>query len=185
MVVITIDGNIGSGKSTQIDLLSSKYTVKKEPIDKWPLKEFYEDPSRWAFLLQVVILQTMRKPEGDGINITERSPYSTRDVFWKNLHESGTITDTEYHTFMEEHRIRSWFPEVVIYLRTGAEQCREHIKKREQAGDFGVTPEYLGKLEKLYDQSHASWGEHVEVVNGNQSIENVHKDIMTILTKYE
>lgn len=184
MVVVTIDGNIGSGKSTQVGLLSSKYNVKKEPIDKWPLKEFYEDPSRWAFLLQVVILQTMRKPEEPGINITERSPYSTRDVFWRNLFESGTVTEMENRTFLEEHRIRSWFPEVVIYLRTDADRCHEQIKKRNQEGDFGVTREYLDKLEKLYDEAHKTW-KNIEIVDGNQSIEKVHKDILSILSKYE
>ena len=54
---IVIDGNIGVGKSTQLRLLEQVgYKVYREPIDDWSLELFYKDQSRWAFLLQMQIL---------------------------------------------------------------------------------------------------------------------------------
>jgi predicted ATPase len=39
---VVIDGNIGSGKTTQLGLLEKAgYIVRREPIDQWPLEEFY------------------------------------------------------------------------------------------------------------------------------------------------
>ena len=57
---IAVAGNIGSGKTTQLDLLERKgWSVKREPIDEWPLDLFYKDKSRWALLLQMKILQVL------------------------------------------------------------------------------------------------------------------------------
>ena len=60
---IVIDGSIGAGKSTQIDILS-KVTGKnviKEPIHEWPLDLFYQDPSRWGLTMQVAVLNSYVK----------------------------------------------------------------------------------------------------------------------------
>jgi hypothetical protein len=38
---IVIDGNIGSGKTTQLGLLEQKgWKLRREPIDKWPPQRF-------------------------------------------------------------------------------------------------------------------------------------------------
>lgn len=183
MPIISIEGNIGGGKSTQIELLKHDFNIRKEPIDKWPLKEFYEDPSRWAFLLQIVVLRTLKPPENGEIYVCERCPLSTRDVFWKNLYETNQITDLEYNVYNEEHRERGWEPELIIYIHTPAEVCFKHIQHREQEGDFGVTLEYLKKLENHYLEGIKKW-KNVHVVNGDQTIEKVHKDIRLIIDKY-
>ena len=62
---VVIDGNIGSGKTTQLGLLEKTgYTVRREAIQDWPLEEFYKDPARWAFLLHTSILLTNQPGEG-------------------------------------------------------------------------------------------------------------------------
>jgi hypothetical protein len=41
---IVIDGNIGAGKTTQLNLLESKgFKVHREPIEKWPLELFPQE----------------------------------------------------------------------------------------------------------------------------------------------
>jgi deoxyadenosine/deoxycytidine kinase len=42
------------------ELEQKGWTIQKEPLDKWPLKEFYEDPKRWAFYFHMVLLQTLQ-----------------------------------------------------------------------------------------------------------------------------
>jgi deoxyadenosine/deoxycytidine kinase len=57
---IVIDGNIGAGKTTQLNFLKNMGArVFKEPIEEWPLKEFYEDPKRGIFPLQMAVLRTV------------------------------------------------------------------------------------------------------------------------------
>ena len=89
---IVIDGNIGSGKTTQLELLEQNgWSVKREPLDEWPLDLFYKDMSRWALLLQMKILQTLR-PVRDGVTVYERCLLSTRHVFWEYLRSKKLIT---------------------------------------------------------------------------------------------
>ena len=98
-MIIAIEGNIGCGKTTQLSILEKQgYSIYKEPIDKWPLDEFYQDPSRWGFLLQVVVLRTFIKGT-EPISIHERSPMSSKYVFWNNLVESGIVTSLEDPVF--------------------------------------------------------------------------------------
>ena len=80
---VVIDGNIASGKSTQFDMLAKQgYSVLSERIYDWPLELFYSDPKRWALLLQFAILKSFHTHKND-FKIFERSPESSRDVFWK------------------------------------------------------------------------------------------------------
>ena len=96
---IVIDGNIGSGKTTQLDLLAKKgWSVKREPIDEWPLELFYKDMSRWALLLQMRILQTVR-PTKDSVTIYERGLFATRHVFWEYLREKKLVTPEEHTVY--------------------------------------------------------------------------------------
>ena len=83
---VVIDGNIGSGKTTQLDLLEKKgWKVRREPIETWPLELFYSDKSRWALVLQLRILQTLRPVDTKDIVVYERCLLSTRHVFWEYL----------------------------------------------------------------------------------------------------
>jgi deoxyadenosine/deoxycytidine kinase len=80
---VVIDGNIGSGKTTQLNLLEKVgWTVQREPIDDWPLELFYKDKSRWALLLQMKILQTLQPVKTKDVVVYERCLLSTRYVFW-------------------------------------------------------------------------------------------------------
>ena len=57
MTKIVIDGNIGAGKTTQLNRIEKLgFRVVKEPIEQWPLDLFYSDPERWGFLFQMVRL---------------------------------------------------------------------------------------------------------------------------------
>ena len=89
---VVIDGNIGSGKTTQLGLLEKKgYTVRREAIHDWPLDEFYTDPARWAFLLHMNIL--LSNQPGEGVQLVERSLLSSRWVFWEVLKKEGKEHD--------------------------------------------------------------------------------------------
>ena len=108
---IVIDGNIGSGKTTQLDLLDDiGFKVKREPLNQWPLDLYYSDPERWGLLFQLLILQTLKTYPG--FMIYERSPISSRDVFWKTMKK----TDLENQVYLKEFELQGWFPDVYILI---------------------------------------------------------------------
>lgn len=177
---IVIDGPIGAGKSTQVDILSKTLSISavREPIDEWPLDLFYKDPVRWAFTMQVAVLNSFvkfRHTEG----IFERSPESTRCVFWKNMVESGTAIQREDDIFQKLYKNLAWEPDITIIIDKTPELCYEHIQTRTQAGDDGITLEYLRQLDKHYQEFKKTPG--VIVVDGNRSIEDVSNDVLKIV----
>lgn len=184
---IVIDGNIGSGKTTQLGLLEQKgWTVQREPIDKWPLKEFYKDPSRWAFLFHMIILQTLRPVRTTTRHVIyERSLLSSRWVFWPVLRRQGHVTQLEHETYDHFYERFSWHPDVYIFLSKNLDLAWEHIQARGQAGDEGVTREYLAELEKEYMDLVRSVPCKVYVVNANQTVQKIHEDICKVLVDNE
>lgn len=168
--MIVIDGNIGCGKSTVLDRLAELgHTVHKEKIDLWPLEEFYQDRKTWAMPLQLAVFNSMKPVQG----IHERCPDSAYHVFWREQEspESRVVND-----FYQRHR---WTPEVHIYLRASPEWCMKNIHKRTQAGDSGVTLEYLRELHTRYEDFFHSVP-HVEI-NAERTIDDILSDTIRCL----
>ena len=182
---IVIDGLIGAGKSTQAGLISEHYELKvvKEPINDWPLDLFYNDPKRWGFLMQTAVLSSFSKlKNSDGI--FERSPQSSKEVFWKNLVNSGIVTETENETFTKLFDTLAWTPDVTIFISTPPLNCWRHIQARGQTGDSTITMRYLENLDRYYQKYIQNYDGTVHVINGDQRVEDVTKDIVKILDQY-
>jgi deoxyadenosine/deoxycytidine kinase len=185
-VRIVIDGNIGSGKTTQLALLEKKgWTVRREPIESWPLDKFYEDPKRWAFYFHMVILQTLRPIKTAEPVFYERSLLSSRWVFWPVLQKKGYVTPEEDKTYSQFYEQYAWYPDLYIYLSKDLDLAWEHIQKRGQAGDGGVTREYLEELDQEYRNMVRSVPCRVRVINANASIEEIHNQICSIIEDNE
>lgn len=165
---IVIDGNIGCGKSTQIDLLM-KMGKKcfKEPIQDWPLDLFYSNPEKWALNLQISVLKSYANPQDDCIY--ERCPESSKYVFWPLL-ETTKLDNEMYNILYEEF---GWHAHRRIYLRSSPEECYMRIQKRHQEGDSSISIEYLKKLHEQYEKSSDTY---IIEVDG-KSPEEIHKEI--------
>ena len=178
---VVIDGNIGSGKTTQLGLLRAKgYRVFKEPIEEWPLEELYKDPKTGAFPLHMAILKTL---QNKGPAIYERSLFSSRWVFWEWAKTRGlTMHSDIYEYFYERHL---WVPDVYIFLSKSPEECHRHIQKRSQTGDTHVTLEYLRDLDDLYVRMIKNVPCVVHVLDARGPPEEIHEKILKILNNNE
>ena len=182
---IVIDGLIGAGKSTQATLISKvcDIDVVKEPVDEWPLDLFYCDPERWGFLMQTAVLTSFTKFKNlDGI--FERSPESSKEVFWKNLVDSETVTKAEDEIFHRFYKLLKWEPDITIFIQKEPELCYKHIQQRGQAGDEGVSLEYLKTLDGYYRAYVKKCSSQVYVVDGNGTVEDTNRNILKILKPY-
>jgi len=184
-VRVVIDGNIGSGKTTQLGLLEKRgYTVRREAIHDWPLDEFYTDPSRWAFLLHMNILLS-NQPDDVGIQLIERSLLSSRWVFWEVLKKEGKVTSKEHSTYDKMFEKHAWQPDLFIYLAKSPEKCYEHIQKRTQSGDQAITLKYLMDLNSEYLKLLRNIPCKVLVVNAERPAEEIHREIYKYLSGHE
>lgn len=172
MSIYTIDGNIGSGKSTLIDMLRNEYIVIDEPVTEWKkivdeegkniITKFYNNIERWAFPFQMMAyisrlakFREMLRKYPNAVLLSERSTFTDFNVFAKMLHHSGKISKIEYTIYCK------WFDEFMreipikgfIYLTTPPEVCLERIKKRGRGGEENITLEYLTTCH----QYHENW----------------------------
>ena len=171
MSIFTIDGNIGSGKSTLIEMLRGEYKIIDEPVTEWNtivdndgeniITKFYKDITRWAFPFQMmayisrlVKFKEMIKKYPNAILISERSTFTDYNVFAKMLYDSKKITEIEYtiyckwfDEFMKEIPIKGY-----IYLKTSPEICLQRIKKRGRGGENNITLEYLKSCHEYHEQ---------------------------------
>jgi len=179
---IVIDGNIGAGKTTQLGLLESKgWYVHREPIQDWPLKEFYEDQVRWAFLLHMRILQKLEPIYTTKHVIYERCMWSSRFVFWPLIQDK--VHPTERDCYEYYFRKVEWFPDIYIYLSKSPELAHEHIQKRNQTGDASVSLEYLRELDRKY--MNLVEGTRAYVIDANRTEGEIHEEICRILSENE
>ena len=176
---IVIDGNIGSGKTTQINLLEEKgLKVKREPIEEWPLDLFYSDMERWGLTFQLVVLHTLRTTTPN--TIFERSPLSAKEIFWKSLKK----TPLEDRVFQWAYDKDGWYPDVYIFLDKNPEVCYTHIQTRGQEGDSGVSMDYLTSLNDKYHTMFNNIDCPKYMVDASQSREHIHENILAIINEY-
>ena len=176
--VISIDGNIGSGKSTLVADLKERFGDAKnicflqEPVDLWNtikdendvtiLENYYKDQMKYAFTFQMMayisrlsmLKKEINKNKYD-IIITERSTNTDRYVFAKMLYDEKKIDKIQYEIYLK------WFDEFiseipqieVIYIRTFPHVAHERVKKRAREGESVIELEYL----KRCHEYHENW----------------------------
>lgn len=171
-----VEGNIGAGKSTFLSLIKSylQAQIVYEPLDRWQnvgghnlFEHFYNDTARWSYTFQsyAFITRVLAQKENAARNtlplqILERSVYSDRYCFAKNLYELGSMTELEWKLYQEWF---GWFvesmstkPDGFIYLRTDPEICYERLQKRSRAEENTVSLDYI----KYLHDKHEEWLVH-------------------------
>jgi len=178
---IVIDGNIGSGKTTQLNKLEEKgFRVQREPIEEWPLELYYSDPARWGLFFQLIVLKSHARLVKNEPCIYERYPGSGTQVFWPLM----TKTPSEDDVYKASYQRNGWDPDIFIWVNTPAGQCFENITQRTQSGDQSVSLSYLEQLETQYEKMFNNLGCLKFEVDGDQSIEEVHNKILKIINFY-
>ena len=134
--IISIEGNIGSGKSTVVNNLKDHYSENKplkgiyfleEPVSEWIqiqdstgkniIEKFYENQERYSFSFQMMAyisrLAMLKRAvkecqeKGHRIIVCERSLQTDKNVFCKMLYDSGKIEDVEFQIY------NKWFDEFI------------------------------------------------------------------------
>jgi deoxyadenosine/deoxycytidine kinase len=180
-LIISIDGNIGSGKSTLVNNLKkeldelNKYIFLEEPIDEWNkikndnitiLEKFYSDQEKYGFSFQMMAYITRLKNLKDAIKknpnaiiITERSLYTDKYIFATMLYNNKKINTFEYQIY------NKWFNEFLkelpthkfIFLSTKPENALKRIKERNRSGEENIDINYLKECEyyhnKMYEEN--------------------------------
>jgi thymidylate kinase len=176
-LLVTIEGNIGAGKSSIIARMKEKYSHSRdvvfvqEPVDIWEgicdengtkmLNLFYQNPKEHAFAFQQmayitrisVLRKTVEEHPRCKVIICERSLEADRNIFAKMLFDDGIISKVCFQIYnLIYDEFSGGFPiDRCIYIDADAEVCVERIAKRARSGESGISLEYLTKCKKYHD----------------------------------
>ena len=158
---VAVAGNIGVGKSTLVQLLSSRLSWEPffEPVGENPyLADFYGDMRTWSFHSQIFFLARRLRSHRQLIDhptsaIQDRSVYEDAEIFARNLFLQGNMAEREYQCYWELYQVLSEFlppPDLVVYLRETTDTLRRRIALRGRDYEQQIHPEYLEQLNALY-----------------------------------
>ena len=175
--IFSVEGNIGSGKSTLVKMLKDNLKKIKnteviylpEPVSVWEsikdsdgknaIEKYYENPDKYAFSFQMMAyisrihqLRETLASNNNVIIICERSVFTDKEIFAKMLHDDGKIGDIEYNIYCK------WFYEFVkdipvgglIYVKTNPEICEKRVIKRNRKGET-IPLEYLQNCHNYHE----------------------------------
>jgi deoxyadenosine/deoxycytidine kinase len=178
-VIISIEGNIGSGKTTILENLEKSLQhdqsilFLREPLDVWEtvkdpltgeniLQKFYANPHKYAFAFQVMayasrlsmVRQAIKNGKGQYKAIVlERSLAADKRIFAKMLYDDGKIDDVCYQIYQKFYN--EFSDEVgldgIVYINADAEVCKQRVEKRSRQGEDGIPLDYLQKCKKYHD----------------------------------
>lgn len=197
--IVSIEGNIGSGKSTVLEKLKEahpEWIFVEEPVNEWLrlrnenheslLEVFYKDKKRWSYTFQnAAILYRYQKlkealekckTSGRTIIIMERCLDTDSQIFCKMLHKDGYIDELEKKLYEDWFsHLRSMCPEVnaFVYINTNAELSYQRLVKRSREGESVIPLDYLQELEDY----HRKWlleNQTKPVLNFDNTQETIH-----------
>ncbi len=160
---IAIAGNMGSGKSSLLEFLTSTYEVQPfyEPNDENPyLPDFYRDMKRWAFQSQLFFLSNKFRihQQADrmaGVVVQDRTIFEDAEIFATALQRMGHIGHRDWQTYWAFYQsILSAIqpPDLMIYLRCSMRTLRRRIRLRGRAMEQDIPLSYLQGLDRLYEE---------------------------------
>ena len=179
VILVSFDGNIGSGKSTMMKKAhefyrnSANVIFAEEPIGKWNqikdkngtemLKLFYQDQEKHAFKFQIMAfvsrLAGLREivkanPGKNIVIITERSLYTDKEIFAKMLYDQGKMSDVEHQIYLTlfDEFASEFEVNKVVYIRTDPVKCHERVHLRAREGEELIPLAYLEECHKYHEE---------------------------------
>jgi deoxyguanosine kinase len=156
---ITIEGNIGAGKTTLATLLSKHYNARlvlEEFADNPFLSKFYENPAQYAFPVELFFMAERYKQQKDLIQQKDlfQSVTISDYLFTKCLlFAKVTLPDDEFRLYQRLFEIilqQLSQPDILIYLHAPVSKLQANIKKRNRSYEQNIPDDYLFNIQETY-----------------------------------
>ena len=158
---ITIEGNIGAGKTTLAHLLSKHFNARlilEDFADNPFLPKFYENQRQYAFPLELFFMAERYKQLKDLLqtkdmfqNLTVSDYLFTKCLLFAkvNLPEEEFLLYQKLFDIINPQLVQ---PDLLIYLHAPVKKLQENIKKRNRSYEQNIESEYLFTLQETYTQ---------------------------------
>jgi len=154
---IAVEGCIGSGKTTLVNLLASELdarVVLDEPDNPF-LKDYYEDKRGAAFQAQLFFLLSRHRQQTE----LNQADLFQQMVVCDYLFEKDKIfaylslEDSELILYEKLYNMLAQSvpaPELVVYLQASNDTLRQRIEKRNRIYESDISDEYIIELNRAY-----------------------------------
>ncbi len=157
--LISIEGNIGAGKTTLSTMIAHDFNAKlilERFADNPFLPKFYEDQARYAFPLEMSFLADRYQQFMDDtsqFDLFKNFMVSDYDIFKSLIFAKVTLQREEYNLYRKVFNFmykEVKKPEIYLYLYQNTERLLANIKKRGRDYEQNIDPEYLEKINRGY-----------------------------------
>ena len=158
---ITIEGNIGAGKTTLAHLLSKRLNARlilEEFADNPFLPKFYENQQQYAFPLELFFMAERYKQLKELLQTKDMFHHVTVSdyLFTKCLlFAKVNLPDEEFLLYQKLFDIinpQLIQPDLLIYLHAPVIKLKENIRRRNRSYEQAIDSEYLFSLQETYTQ---------------------------------
>jgi deoxyadenosine/deoxycytidine kinase len=156
-ITISVAGNIGVGKTTLAQRISEllHFEAFPEPVALNPyLEDFYREPHRWSFPLQVVFFTQklkllQRLAESPHHRVLDRTLQEDAEVFAATQYQAGYMDDRDWHAYLELYcaiEPTVVLPDLILYLQADVDFLLYRIEKRRRVAEKPIEKSYLERL---------------------------------------
>jgi len=156
---ITIEGNIGTGKTTICKKLAEEYNLKlvlESFADNPFLPFFYENAERYAFPVELFFMTERHKQLQENVLQSDLFQETVlADYFFLKtvLFAKNNLNDNEFRLFHRLFKIMNDTfpkPDLLIYMHRPVEVLLKNIKSRNRDYEQSITSAYLESLQNAY-----------------------------------
>ena len=156
---ITVEGNIGAGKTTLTNLLAQHFNARiilEEFADNPFLSKFYESPQQYAFPVELFFMAERYKQLKEMVHTKDMfQTVTVSDYLFTKclLFAKVTLPDEEFRLYQKLFDIihqQLVFPDILIYLHAPIQKLQANIKKRKREYEQNIPDEYLFNLQETY-----------------------------------
>ena len=158
---VTIEGNIGAGKTTLANILSKQFNARlilEEFAENPFLPKFYQNPDQYAFPLELFFMAERYKQLKELLHSNDLfQTVTVSDYLFTKclLFAKVNLPDEEFRLYQKLFDIinpQIVQPDLLIYLHSPVAKLQENIKKRNRSFEQDIPNDYLYTLQETYTQ---------------------------------
>src|SRR5258708_4162584 len=156
---ITIEGNIGAGKTTLAHILAKHFNARlilEQFADNSFLPKFYENPAQFAFPLELFFMAERYKQLKELVHTADlfQSVTVSDYLFTKCLlFAKVNLPEQEFRLYQKLFDIiqpQVVQPDILIYLHAPVSKLQENIRRRNRSYEQAIPDDYLFNIQETY-----------------------------------
>jgi deoxyadenosine/deoxycytidine kinase len=179
---VAVDGPIGVGKTTLVELLARRYEGVKilEDVDNPFLPDFYQDRPGAAFQTELYFLLSRYKQQQeiaqrelfDKLLVADYTFQKNRIFAYLNLSDDELMLFDKLFALLEP---QVPIPDLVIHLVADVGTCMERIRRRSRSFEKTIAEGYLSELIDAYNHYYHYYDRSPLLVIDTRHIDFVHR----------